>query len=48
MDELKKYFDDKNGFGKYKETAIDLLKETIKFLDEFNINYFLISGTIFP
>ena len=34
------------GFGKYKNVAIDLLKKTISILEEFNINYFLISGTL--
>jgi phosphorylcholine metabolism protein LicD len=42
----KPYFESKNGFGEYKNDAIELLSETIKILDEFNINYFLISGTL--
>ncbi len=40
------YFDQRNGFGEYKPLAIELLKKTISILDEFNINYFLISGTL--
>lgn len=39
-------FGSHNGFGKYKPTAILLLKETIKILNEFDIEYFLISGTL--
>jgi len=42
---IEKYF--KNcGFGQHKETARFLLENTIKLLDEFNVNYFLISGTL--
>lgn len=41
-----KYFNENIGFGKYKQTAIQLLKLTIQILDEFNIDYFLISGTL--
>ena len=44
--EDRKYFESDNGFGKYKEDAIELLSETIKILNEFDINYFLISGTL--
>lgn len=40
------YFDSSNGFGEYKDIAIELLKETIQILDEFNINHCLISGTL--
>ena len=40
------YFSSENGFGKYKTTAIDLLEKTIMMLNEFNIDYFLISGTL--
>jgi len=40
------YFDQKNGFGEHKPLAIELLKKTVSILDEFNINYFLISGTL--
>lgn len=39
-------FDPKNGFDKYKSTAISLLNETIKVLNDFKIEYFLISGTL--
>ncbi len=41
-----KYFNENLGFGKYKEFAIKLLKEVTEILDEFNICYFLISGTL--
>jgi lipopolysaccharide cholinephosphotransferase len=41
-----KYFNSELGFGKSKQTAIELLKITIDILNEFNINYFLISGTL--
>jgi phosphorylcholine metabolism protein LicD len=41
-----KYFSSSLGFGKHKQTAIDLLKITTDILDEFNIEYFLISGTL--
>ena len=41
-----KYFDSSNGFGKYKPVAIELLRKTVEVLEEFNINYFLISGTL--
>lgn len=34
------------GFGEHKQTAINLLKKTINILNEFQINYFLISGTL--
>ena len=44
--EIHKYFSDDLGFSKSKSTAINLLKETIAFLDEFGIDYFLISGTL--
>lgn len=39
-------FSDENGFGNHKESAIKILKQTIEILDDFNINYFLISGTL--
>jgi phosphorylcholine metabolism protein LicD len=35
-----------NGFGKYKYVALDLLKKTIHLLNENNIDYYLISGTL--
>ena len=41
-----KHFNKNVGFGEYKQTAINLLKETIQILDEFSIDYFLISGTL--
>ena len=34
------------GFGQYKNVAIELLKKTISILNEFNINHCLISGTL--
>ena len=35
-----------NSFGEYRGAAINLLKNTIDILNEYNINYFLISGTL--
>lgn len=46
MNDFEKYFGEHNGFGKHKETAIELLKETINILNKYNINYFIISGTL--
>ena len=43
---VNKYFNDSLGFSEHKQTAIDLLSITTKILDEFNIEYFLISGTL--
>jgi hypothetical protein len=40
------YFNPNLGFGKYKQTAIDLLQITINILNEFDIPYCLISGTL--
>lgn len=40
------YFSETNGFGEHKQEAINLLHKTIDILEEFNINYFLISGTL--
>lgn len=40
------YFSSAHGFGEHKKTAIDLLKKTIEILEEYNINYFLVSGTL--
>ena len=34
------------GFGQYKNVAIELLKKTISILNEFDINHCLISGTL--
>lgn len=44
--EIDKYFGDDNGFAEHKHVAIDLLKQTIDILNEFQIDYFLISGTL--
>ena len=46
IEKIFKYFNSKYGFHEYKETAIQLLKDTISILDKYNINYFLISGTL--
>lgn len=43
---VSKYFNENNGFGKHTKIAIDILKQTIKILEKFNITYFLISGTL--
>lgn len=40
------YFGDHIGFGEHKKTAMKLLKRVTKMLDENNIDYFLISGTL--
>ena len=40
------YFSEKLGLHEHKPTAISLLKKTIDILNEFNIDYFLISGTL--
>ena len=40
------YFSESYGFGEYKTKAIQLLKTTIDILNEFDINHFLISGTL--
>ncbi len=42
----QKFFSNDNGFGKYKPLAVELLKNTITILEEFDIKYFLISGTL--
>jgi phosphorylcholine metabolism protein LicD len=39
-------FTKEKGFGEYKNIAVELLKKTIKILEEFKIKYFLISGTL--
>lgn len=39
-------FSKKNGFGEYEDIAVELLKDTIRMLNEFNINYLIISGTL--
>lgn len=46
MDIVDLHFNSELGFGKHKNTAIELLKKTIDILEEFNITYFLISGTL--
>jgi phosphorylcholine metabolism protein LicD len=43
---INTYFNKNLGFGKYKQTAIDLFQITINILNEFNIKYCLISGTL--
>jgi hypothetical protein len=40
------YFSESYGFGEYKTKAIQLLKTTLKILDEFDIKHMLISGTL--
>lgn len=40
------YFHSNYGFMGHKQTAIDLLRLTISILNEFEINHFLISGTL--
>ena len=46
MELINKYFNDCLGFHTSKKTAIELLKETVTFLDEFGVDYFIISGTL--
>ena len=41
-----KMFSNANGFNKHKNVAINLLTDIINILDKFNIDYFLISGTL--
>ena len=43
---VKTYFNKENGFNEYKPLAIELLKRIIDILNKFNIDYFLISGTL--
>jgi len=43
---IDKYFNKSLGFDEHKEIAVDLLKITTSILDEFEIDYFLISGTL--
>jgi phosphorylcholine metabolism protein LicD len=45
-DIIDNYFGSSLGFGEHKQVAIDLLKITTNILDEFKIDYFLISGTL--
>jgi phosphorylcholine metabolism protein LicD len=44
--QIDTYFNSSLGFGEHKQIAIDLLKITTDILNEFNIEYFLISGTL--
>lgn len=44
--DIMKYFDKSNGLGDYKPFAINLLKQIVEILDKFEIDYFLISGTL--
>lgn len=46
FEEINNYFGDSNGLGACKESANKLLTETIAILDDFKIDYFLISGTL--
>jgi len=39
-------FSEENGFGKFKPDAIELLNKLINILNEFDIKYFIISGTL--
>ena len=43
---VQTYFDEDNGFGKYKPIAVQLLNKTVNILTEHSINYCLISGTL--
>ena len=43
---MDNYFSPELGFNQYKPKAIDLLNQTINILNDFNINHFLISGTL--
>jgi hypothetical protein len=43
---INTYFNSNLGFGKYKNTAIELLNLTINILNEFNIPYCIICGTL--
>jgi hypothetical protein len=43
---MNAYFDQNHGFGKYKNDAIQILRHTIDILNEFDIKYMLISGTL--
>jgi phosphorylcholine metabolism protein LicD len=46
IEEINRYFGSNNGFAKHKNTAIELLNDTIMILDEYKIDHFLISGTL--
>lgn len=43
---IKQYFNEERGFGKYKPIALVLLKKTLDILEEYEIDYFFISGTL--
>ena len=43
---MDKYYHEDIGFGKYKPTAINLLKQITSILNEFDIKHCLISGTL--
>ena len=43
---IKNNFNDTNGFGEHKESAIIMFATLIDILDKHNIEYFLISGTL--
>ena len=43
---VKNLFSEANGFGEYADVAIELLRKTVEILDAFDIDYFLISGTL--
>ena len=43
---IKTHFNKNIGFGKHKNLAIKLLKNIVQILDEYHIDYFLISGTL--
>ena len=43
---IKNNFSKNNGYNIFKPTALSLLKKVINILEEFNINYFAISGTL--
>lgn len=45
-DIINNYFGSQNGFGDLKNIAIDLLGDIVRILDEFSIDYFIISGTL--
>ncbi len=43
---VRTHFNKSVGFGKHKNVAVKLLKDIIQILDEYSIDYFLISGTL--
>lgn len=43
---IQKYFSTDYGFGKNTHRAVNLLSDVFKILDEFEIDYFIISGTL--